>query len=213
MPNKSRIPVLEKSPTGIKGFEEISFGGLPKGRPTLVCGSAGCGKSVFAMEFLLRGATQFNEPGVFVTFEESPPDLEKNFASMGFDLKDLESRKLLALDHVQVIRREIEETGEYDLEGLFVRLAYAIDSIGARRITLDTIEVLFSGFSNEAILRAELRRLFQWMKDRGITAVVTGESGESTLTRYGLEEYMWPTASFSWISGWSSKSRRDGSAL
>ncbi|MEN6466092.1 MAG: circadian clock protein KaiC [Syntrophaceae bacterium] len=190
MPDKSRIPVLEKSPTGIKGFEEISFGGLPKGRPTLVCGSAGCGKSVFAMEFLLRGATQFNEPGVFVTFEESPPDLEKNFASMGFDLKDLESRKLLAVDHVQVIRREIEETGEYDLEGLFVRLAYAIDSIGARRIALDTIEVLFSGFSNEAILRAELRRLFQWMKDRGITAVVTGESGESTLTRYGLEEYV-----------------------
>lgn len=190
MARKSKVSVLEKSPTGIKGFEEISYGGLPKCRPTLVCGSAGCGKTIFAMEFLLHGATRFNEPGVFVAFEETPPDLEKNFASMGFDLKDLISRKLLAIDHVQVVRKEIEETGEYDLEGLFVRLAYAIDSIGAKRIALDTIEVLFSGFSNEAILRAELHRLFRWLKGRGITAVVTGESGENTLTRYGLEEYV-----------------------
>ncbi len=187
---KREISVLSKSPTGIKGFEEISNGGLPKGRPTLVCGSAGCGKTVFAMEFLLHGATQFNEPGVFVSFEETPPDLEKNFASMGFDVKDLESRNLIAMDHIYIERQEIEETGEYDLEGLFIRLAYAIDSIGAKRIALDTVEALFGGLSNEGILRAELRRLFLWLKNRGVTAVITGESGDKTLTRYGLEEYV-----------------------
>ncbi len=190
MAKRLRVPELEKSPTGIKGFEEISYGGLPKGRPTLVCGSAGCGKTLFAMEFLVRGATEFNEPGVFVSFEETPPDLGKNFASMGFDLKDLVSRKLIAMDHIFIERQEIEETGEYDLEGLFIRLAYAIESIGAKRIALDTVEALFSGLSNQGILRAELRRLFQWLKDRGITAVITGESGEKTLTRYGLEEYV-----------------------
>lgn len=190
MAGKLRAPALEKTRTGIKGFEEISEGGLPKGRPTLVCGSAGCGKTVFAMEFLLRGATEFKEPGVFVSFEETPPDLEKNFASMGFDLKELISRNMIAMDHIYIERREIEETGEYDLEGLFIRLAYAIESVGARRIALDTIEALFSGLSNQAILRAELRRLFSWLKSRGITAVITGESGESTLTRYGLEEYV-----------------------
>jgi circadian clock protein KaiC len=190
MAKSSRAAVLEKIPTGIKGFEEISYGGLPKGRPTLVCGSAGCGKTVFAMEFLLRGATQFNEPGVFVSFEETPPDLEKNFASMGFDLEDLVARKMIAMDHIYIERQEIEETGEYDLEGLFIRLAYAIDSIGAKRIALDTVEALFGGLSNEGILRAELRRLFLWLKNRGITAVITGESGEKTLTRYGLEEYV-----------------------
>ncbi len=182
--------VLEKCPTGIRGFDEISNGGLPRGRPTLICGSAGCGKTVLGMEFLLRGASQYEEPGVFVSFEESPKDLAQNFASMGYDLNDMIARKLIAMDHVCIDRSEIEETGEYDLEGLFIRLADAIDSIKAKRIVLDTIEALFSGLTNAGILRSELRRLFHWLKDRGITAVVTGESGEKTLTRYGLEEYV-----------------------
>jgi circadian clock protein KaiC len=182
--------VLKKCPTGIRGFDEISSGGLPKGRPTLICGSAGCGKTVLAMEFLLRGAIQYKEPGVFVSFEETPKDLTQNFASLGYDLNDLIARKLIAMDHVYIERREIEETGEYDLEGLFIRLAYAIDSIKAKRIVLDTIESLFSGLTNVGILRAELRRLFHWLKDRGITAVITGESGEKSLTRYSLEEYV-----------------------
>ena len=153
--------VLKKCPTGIRGFDEISSGGLPKGRPTLICGSAGCGKTVLAMEFLLRGAIQYKEPGVFVSFEETPKDLTQNFASLGYDLNDLIARKLIAMDHVYIERSEIEETGEYDLEGLFIRLAYAIDSIKAKRIVLDTIEALFSGLKNESILRAELRRLFR----------------------------------------------------
>ena len=182
--------VLKKCPTGIRGFDEISSGGLPKGRPTLICGSAGCGKTVLAMEFLLRGAIQYKEPGVFVSFEETPKDLTQNFASLGYDLNDLIARKLIAMDHVYIERSEIEETGEYDLEGLFIRLAYAIDSIKAKRIVLDTIESLFSGLTNVGILRAELRRLFHWLKDRGITAVITGESGEKSLTRYSLEEYV-----------------------
>ena len=181
---------LEKCPTGIKGFDEISLGGVPRNRPTLVCGEAGCGKTVFAMEFLIRGATQFKEPGVFVSFEETPADLARNFITLGFDLKDLASRGLFATEHIYINRSEIEETGEYDLEGLFIRLGQAIDSIGAKRIVLDTVENLFAGLSDAGILRAELRRLFQWFKDRGVTAVVTGESGEKTLTRFGLEEYV-----------------------
>ncbi len=190
MAELDRAIVLEKCPTGIRGFDEISNGGLPKGRPTLICGSAGCGKTVFAMEFLLRGAIQYREPGVFVSFEESPKDLAQNFSSLGYDLNDMIARKLIAMDHIYIERSEIEETGEYDLEGLFIRLAHAIDSIKAKRIVLDTIESLFSGLTNVGILRAELRRLFHWLKDRGITAVVTGESGENSMTRYGLEEYV-----------------------
>jgi circadian clock protein KaiC len=190
MAKQARAIVLEKCPTGIRGFDEVSNGGLPKGRPTLICGSAGCGKTVLAMEFLLRGAIQYKEPGVFVSFEETPKDLAQNFASLGYNLKDLIASKLIAMDHVYIERSEIEETGEYDLEGLFIRLAHAIYSIKAKRIVLDTIESLFSGLSNEGILRAELRRLFHWLKDRGITAVITGESGEKSLTRYGLEEYV-----------------------
>lgn len=190
MAKHQRAVVLEKCPTGIRGFDEVSSGGLPKGRSTLICGSAGCGKTVLAMEFLLRGAIQFKEPGVFVSFEETPKDLAQNFASLGYDLNDMIARKLIAMDHVYIKRSEIEETGEYDLEGLFIRLAHAIDSIKAKRIVLDTIESLFSGFSNVGILRAEFRRLFHRLKDRGITAIVTGESGEKTLTRYGLEEYV-----------------------
>lgn len=181
---------LLKSPTGITGFDAITGGGLPAGRPSLVCGTAGCGKTLFAMEFLVRGAVAFGEPGVFVSFEENPEDLVNNVASLGFHLGDLTERKLLTIDHVRVERNEIEETGEYDLDGLFIRLGYAIDSIGARRVVLDTIESLFAALPNEAILRAELRRLFWWLKDRGVTAVITGERGQGELTRHGLEEYV-----------------------
>lgn len=181
---------LPKAPTGIQGLDEITGGGLPQGRPTLVCGGAGCGKTLLAMEFLVRGATQFNEPGVFLAFEETAKDLTQNVASLGFDLKDLIARKKMVLDFVYIERSEIEETGEYDLEGLFIRLGEAIDSIGARRVVLDTIESLFAGLPNPLILRAELRRLFRWLKDKGVTAVITGERGDETLTRQGLEEYV-----------------------
>lgn len=187
---KHAADVLEKCPTGIKGLDEITKGGLPKGRPTLICGSAGCGKTLFAMEFLMRGALDYGEPGVFMTFEETPEDLAKNFISLGFDLQDMIARGLIAADHVYIERSEIEETGEYDLEGLFIRLGSAIDSVGAKRVVLDTIEALFSGLSNAAIIRAELRRLFHWLKKRGVTAIVTGESGDKMLTRFGLEEYV-----------------------
>jgi circadian clock protein KaiC len=187
---KHNVDVLEKCPTGIKGLDEITKGGLPKGRTTLICGSAGSGKTLFAMEFLMRGAMDYGEPGVFMSFEETPEDLAKNFISLGFNLNDMILRGLIATDHIRIERNEIEEAGEYDLEGLFIRLGNAIESVGAKRVVLDTIEALFSGLSNTAILRAELRRLFQWLKDRGMTAVVTGESGDKTLTRYGLEEYV-----------------------
>jgi len=181
---------LTKSPTGIQGFDEITGGGLPKGRPILVCGGAGCGKTLFAIEFLVRGANEFNEPGVFMSFEETNEELIKNVASLGFDLDKLIRGKKIALDHVQIERSEIEETGEYDLEGLFIRLGYAIDSIGAKRVVLDTIESLFAGLPNQLILRAELRRLFHWLKDKNVTAIITGERGDETLTRQGLEEYV-----------------------
>ncbi len=181
---------IEKAPTGIGGFDEITGGGLPKGRPSLFCGTAGCGKTLFAMEFLVRGATEFGEPGVFVSFEETERDLAQNVASLGFDLPDLIERNLVSVDHIVVNADEFEEAGEYDLEGLFVRLGFAIDSIGAKRIVLDTLETLFGGLDNQAILRSELRRLFYWLKERGITAVITGERGEGQLTRQGLEEYV-----------------------
>jgi circadian clock protein KaiC len=181
---------LRKERTGIPGFDEITRGGLPAGRPTLVCGSAGAGKTLFAMEFLVRGATHFNEPGVFMSFEETDDELAKNVASLGFDLKQLVSDKKLLLDYVFIERSEIEETGEYNLEGLFLRLGHAIDTTGAKRIVLDTLEALFSALPNEAIIRAELRRLFRWLKEKGVTAVITCERGEGTLTRYGLEEYV-----------------------
>ncbi len=181
---------LEKAPSGITGLDEVTGGGLPRGRPTLVCGSAGAGKTMLAMEFLVRGATQYQEPGVFLAFEETEQELTKNVASLGFDLNALCARKKLVLDFVRVERSEIEETGEYDLEGLFVRLNHAIDSIGAKRVVLDTIESLFAALPNQAILRAELRRLFRWLKDKGVTAVVTAERGNGSLTRHGLEEYV-----------------------
>jgi circadian clock protein KaiC len=181
---------LAKAPTGILGLDEVTGGGLPAGRPTLVCGSAGCGKTLFAMEFLVHGAIRYGEPGVFLAFEETPEELAQNVRSLGFDLDDLIRRSLLSVDYVHVERSEIEETGEYDLEGLFLRLGYAIDSVGAKRVALDTLETLFGGLGNEAVLRAELRRLFRWLKDRGVTAVITAERGDGALTRYGLEEYV-----------------------
>lgn len=185
------LPTLSRAPTGIEGLDEITGGGLPAGRPTLVCGTAGSGKTMLAMEFLVRGATQFGEPGVFMMFEENAAELTANVRSLGFDLKKLAAQKKIVLDHVRVERSEIEETGEYDLEGLFIRLGYAINSIGAKRVVLDTVEALFAGIPNNAVLRAELRRLFRWLKDRGMTAIITGEKGEgNAITRYGLEEYV-----------------------
>ncbi len=187
-PKPTRL--LPKAATGIRGLDEVTGGGLPKGRTTLLCGSAGCGKTMLAMEFLVRGAQQYDQAGVFISFEETPDDLAQNVASLGFDLKTLAARKKLLVEHIRVVRSEIEETGSYDLEGLFIRLALAIDSVGAKRVVLDTLEALFGGFSNIAILRAEIRRLFEWLKQRGVTAVVTAERGDGTLTRHGLEEYV-----------------------
>jgi circadian clock protein KaiC len=184
------VPSLPKSPTGIQGFDQITEGGLPTGRPSLVCGGAGCGKTLFAMSFLVYGAVRFDEHGVFMSFEENTDELAQNVASLGFDLPGLIEKKKIVLDHVRIERSEIEETGDYDLEGLFIRLGFAIDSIGARRVVLDTVESLFSGLSNQGILRAELRRLFRWLGDKGVTAVITGERGDGSLTRHGLEEYV-----------------------
>jgi len=185
-----RRPSLPKTPTGIQGLDELTGGGLPQGRPTLLCGSAGCGKTLLAMEFLVRGALDFGEPGLFMAFEENTDELAKNFASLGHNLKALIAQKKMVLEFIHIERSELEETGAYDLEGLFIRLKHAIDSIGAKRVVLDTVEMLFSGLSNTAILRAELRRLFRWLKEKGVTAIITSERGETSLTRYGLEEYV-----------------------
>ena len=192
-PSKKKSPspdVLPKTPTGINGLDEITGGGLPKGRPALICGAAGSGKTLLSIEFIVRGATEYEEPGVFMAFEEKADELAVNVASLGFDLNKLQEEKLIKIDHVHIDRSEIEETGEYDLDGLFVRLGYAIDSIGAKRVVLDTIENLFSGLNNKAILRAELRRLFGWLKSKGVTAIITEEKGQTGLTRQGLEEYV-----------------------
>jgi circadian clock protein KaiC len=181
---------LPKTATGIQGLDEITGGGLPKGRPTLICGSAGCGKTLIAMEFLVNGVVKYDEPGVFLAFEETAEELTENVRSLGFDLDDLIGRKKLVVDYVHIERNEIEETGEYDLEGLFIRLGHAIDSVAAKRVVLDTLETLFGGLSDTAVLRAELRRLFRWLKDKGVTAIFTAERGERALTRHGLEEYV-----------------------
>ncbi len=181
---------LSKCPTGIQGLDEITDGGLPQGRPTLICGSAGCGKTLFGVEFLVRGATQYGEPGVLVTFEETASEITKNVASLGWNLNQLIAEGKILIDHIYIDPSEIEETGEYDLEGIFIRLGYAIEKIGAKRVLLDTIEVLFAGLANANIVRAEIRRLFHWLKDQGVTAAITGERGDRTLTRQGLEEYV-----------------------
>ncbi len=181
---------LVKVKTGISGFDEITQGGIPEGRTTLLCGAAGCGKTLFGIQYLVRGAIDDGEPGVFVAFEETEEDIVKNVASLGFDLRDLEKRKLLAIDHIRVERNEIEENGEYDLEGLFIRLALALDSIGAKRLVIDTLETVFGGLSSYGIIRSELKRLFTWLKERGITTILTAERGDGALTRHGLEEYV-----------------------
>jgi circadian clock protein KaiC len=187
---KTAAEAFPKCPTGIHGLDEITMGGLPRGRPTLVCGSAGCGKTLLGLEFLVRGATEFGEPGVCLSFEESPEELATNVASLGFDLPSLIAGGKLVIDHIYLERSLIEETGEYDLEALFVRLAHAVDSVGAKRVLLDSVEALFAGLENQAVLRAELRRLFRWLKERNLTTIVTGERGQNTLTRHGLEEYL-----------------------
>src|ERR1017187_164362 len=182
--------VLPKSPTSIHGLDEITGGGLPKGRPTLVCGGAGCGKTLFAMEFLVRGATQYNEPGVFISFEESEKELTANVASLGFDLESLVKRKKIWLENIRIEQSKIKQSCEYDLEGLFIRIHNAIENINAKRVVLDTIEIIFSGLPNPHILRAELQRLLGWLKKKGITTIITAERGEGSLTRHGLEEYV-----------------------
>ena len=189
-PRPAPAQPVRKAATGIKGLDEITGGGLPRGRPTLVCGGPGCGKTILAMEFLMNGARLYGEPGVFMSFEETVPDLTANFVSLGFDPRPLSARKKLWLEYVRVDANEIRETGAYDLDGLFIRLAHAIDSIGAKRVVLDTIETLFSGLSDSPSLRAELRRLFNWLRTKGVTAIVTGERGNGSLTRHGLEEYI-----------------------
>ncbi len=188
--SKSFLPLLPKAPTGIAGLDEVTKGGLPKGRPSLICGEAGSGKTLFSLEFIVRGALEFKEPGVFMAFEEKADELAANVASLGFDLNRLQEEQLLKIDHVHIDRSEIDETGEYDLTGLFIRLGFAIDSIGAKRVVLDTIENLFSNLTNQGILRSEIRRLFTWLKDKGVTTIITGEKGTGTLTRHGLEEYV-----------------------
>jgi circadian clock protein KaiC len=181
---------LQKVPTGIRGLDEITGGGLPKGRATIVCGGPGCGKTMLGVEFLVRGALEFNEPGVLMAFEETPQDIASNVASLGFDIQDLADKKKLSLDYISVDPSEIQETGGYDLEGLFIRLQDAADRIGAKRVMFDTVEALFSGFSNPGILRTEFRRLFRWLKERALTTILTAERGDGTLTRHGLEEYV-----------------------
>jgi circadian clock protein KaiC len=183
-------PAIAKCRTGIRGLDEITGGGLPRGRPTLIGGAAGCGKTLLAMEFIVRGAREFDEPGVFMAFEESEDELIANVESLGFALDTLVAENRVVLDGVRIERSEIEETGDYDLEGLFVRLGSAIAEVGARRVALDGIDALFAALPSEAIVRAELRRLFRWLKKQGVTAVITGEQGEKTLTRHGLEEYV-----------------------
>ena len=181
---------LAKAPTGIPGLDEITNGGLPRGRPTLVCGGAGCGKTLLAMEFLVRGALDYDEPGVFMSFEETPDDLVENAQSLGFDLRRLGARRRLQLDYVQLERDKLTESGDYDLDGLFIRLGHAIETIGAKRVVLDTIELLFSGLSDRFVVRAELARLFRWLKTKRVTAIVTGEREGEHLTRHGLEEFV-----------------------
>ncbi|HET9833274.1 MAG TPA: circadian clock protein KaiC, partial [Vicinamibacterales bacterium] len=189
MPRRRTHQQLPKVVTGIDGFDEITGGGLPKGRPTLVCGGPGCGKTLFSLQFLMYGA-EHGEPGVFVAFEETGDDLLKNVRSLGYDLESFVKRKKIAIEYVRVERAEIEETGEYDLEGLFIRLNDSIQRTGAKRVVIDSVETLFAGLQDSGVLRSELRRLFVWLKDRGLTAICTGEKGIETLTRHGLEEYV-----------------------
>lgn len=187
---RSRPELIEKCPTGIAGVDEITNGGVPRGRATLVCGSAGSGKTMLGTEFLARGVLRFREPGVLVTFEEAVGEYCRNATSIGFDLKRLIRQGMLVIDHIRADRRDYQETGAYDLEGLFVRIGHAIDTIGARRVVIDSLESLFGAIADEGIVRLELKRLLQWLGNKGVTAIVTAERGESTLTRRGLDEYV-----------------------
>lgn len=189
-PQETLLTGLAKCPTGITGLDDITGGGLPRGRPTLLCGGPGCGKTLLALEFLVRGITEFDEPGVFIAFEENPDELAQNVASLGFNLPELRARRQLAVDHVRINAHEVEQNGEFDLDALFIRLAHAIKTVGAKRLVLDTVECLFGDLPDPATLRSELQRLFRWLKDQQITAIITGERGDSTLTRHGLEEYV-----------------------
>jgi circadian clock protein KaiC len=190
----TRPPVssgLAKAPTGIRGFDEITGGGLPRGRASLVTGGPGAGKTLFGLEFLVRGAQDFDEPGVLLAFEESAEELADDVASLGFDLAGLEAGGHLVVDACRVDATEFVTTGEFDLDGLFIRLSAAVQAVGARRVVLDTIEVLFGALDNEAVVRAEFSRLLRWLKDQGLTTLITGERGrEGQLTRYGIEEYV-----------------------
>lgn len=189
-PSGASALALEKVPTGIRGLDQVTHGGFPKGRTALVCGGPGTGKTLLGLEFLVRGALQYNEPGVCIALEETSEELVTNMASLGYDLPALVRSRRLAIDYVHIERKQIEETGEYDLEGLFIRLRSAIEQVKAKRVLLDTIELLFLSLKDESIVRAELRRLFHWLKDAGVTAVITAEAGDRTFTRYGLEEYV-----------------------
>ena len=195
MPNTSKNPrvakrnLLPKCPTGIKGFDEITQGGLPKNRATLVCGGAGSGKTLLGIDFLINGANNYNEPGVFMSFEESADELYQDVASINLDLKGLVSKKLIALEHVVLEHRDIQEN-DFNLEGLFVRLEQAIDAIGAKRVVLDSLESPFASITNPGILRLEIKRLFRWLKNKKVTAIVTGEPGKDAYTRHGMEEYI-----------------------
>ena len=195
MPNTSKNPgvakrnLLRKCPTGIKGFDEITKGGLPKNRTTLVCGGAGAGKTLLGIDFLINGASHYNEPGVFMSFEESEDELYQDVASINLDLKGLVSKKLILLEHVVLEHRDIQEN-DFNLEGLFVRLEHAIDAIGAKRVVLDSLESPFASITNPGILRLEIKRLFRWLKNKKVTAIVTGEPGKDSYTRHGMEEYI-----------------------
>ncbi len=181
---------LHKCPTGIKGFDEITEGGLPKNRITLICGNTGCGKTLLGIDFLINGATNYHEPGIFMSFEETEDELYKNVASLNLDLHGLVARKKILIEYVLLERRDIQESGEFNLEGLFIRLEHAIDAIGAKRVVLDSIESLFAGVTDAGILRLEIKRLFRWLKDKQVTAIITGELGQGSYTRHGLEEYI-----------------------
>jgi circadian clock protein KaiC len=187
IPNRNQ---LLKCPTGIKGFDEITEGGLPKNGTTLVSGNAGSGKTLFGIDFLIKGATDYNEPGILMSFEETEDELYKDVASLNMDLSGLVSRKKIVLENVVLERKDIQEN-DFNLEGIFVRLEYAIDSIGAKRVVLDSLESLFAGITDIGILRLEIKRLFRWLKEKKVTAIVTGETGQNgSYTRHGLEEYI-----------------------
>ena len=181
---------LPKCLTGIKGFDEITEGGLPKNRVTLICGSTGTGKTLLGIDFLINGAINYDEPGVFMSFEDTDVELYKDVASLNLDLEGLVLQKKILIDYVLLERRDIQEKGEFNLEGLFIRLEVAIDSIGAKRVVLDSIESLFAGVTDSGILRLEIKRLFRWFKEKQVTAVITGELRQGSYTRNGLEEYI-----------------------